>query len=89
MKKNTRYGIIALAIAGLAGLGYIAYTGNRAPGAGPAAPAGAPGKSGGGAPGSFPTSVEVAKVKPNDFSDDASAVGTLSAALTRWARRLK
>lgn len=77
MKKNTRYGIIALAIAGLAGLGYIAYTANRLPAAAPVAPAGAPGKPGGGAPASFPTAVEVARVKPSDFTDDVSAVGTL------------
>jgi membrane fusion protein (multidrug efflux system) len=77
MKNNTRYGIIALAIAGLAGLGYIAYTANRTPAAGPLAPAGAPAKPGGGAPASFPTSVEVARVKASDFSDDVSAVGTL------------
>src|SRR5574343_461670 len=85
MKKNTRYGIIALALAGLAGLGFIAYTANRTPATGPQAPAGsqpapaaaAPGKPGGGAPASFPTSGEVARVKPNDFIDDVSAVGTL------------
>ena len=85
MKKNTRYGIIALALAGLAGLGFIAYTANRTPAAGPLAPGGsqpapaaaAPGKPGAGAPASFPTSVEVARVKPNDFVDDVSAVGTL------------
>jgi membrane fusion protein (multidrug efflux system) len=82
MNKNTRYGIIALALAGLAGLGFIAYTANRTPATGPLAPAGtqpaaAPGKPGGGAPASFPTSVEVARVKPNDFTDDVSAVGTL------------
>src|SRR5574343_855038 len=77
MKKNHRYGIIALALAGLAGLGYIAYTGNRAPAAGAVAPAGAPGKTGNAAPASFPISVEVARATPSDFSDDASAVGTL------------
>jgi membrane fusion protein (multidrug efflux system) len=81
MKKNTRYGIIALALAGLAGLGFIAYTANRTPAAGPLAPATtpatAPGKAGGGSPASFPTSVEVARVKSNDFTDDVSAVGTL------------
>ncbi len=81
MKKNTRYGIIALALAGLAGLGFIAYIANRTPAAGPLAPATtlatAPGKAGGGSPASFPTSVEVARVKSNDFTDDVSAVGTL------------
>jgi len=75
MKKNARIGIIALAIAGLLGLGYYAYTANRAP----AAPAGAPGgKPGaGGPPGGFATAVEVAKVAVADFSDEASAVGNL------------
>jgi membrane fusion protein (multidrug efflux system) len=73
MKKNTRFGIIAIALAGLAGLGYIAYTANRAPVAGPTTPAGAPG----GAPASVPTSVEVAKVTSSAFSDEVSAIGTL------------
>ncbi len=80
MKKNTRVGIISLAIAGLAGLGYFAYNANRAPATGPAAPAGAPAKPGGpagGAPGGFATAVEVAPVLVVNFSDEASAVGTL------------
>lgn len=76
MKKNTRVGIIALAIVGLSGLGYLAYNANRAPAALPAAPAGAPGKPGG-APGGFAMAVEVAKVAVADFSDEANAVGTL------------
>ena len=38
MNKNTRFGIIAIALAGLAGLGYYAYTANRSQAAGPAAP---------------------------------------------------
>jgi len=78
MKKNTRLGIIALAFTGLAGLGYYAYTANRAPAAVPGAPAGgAPAKPGGGAPGGFALAVEVAKIAAADFSDEASAVGTL------------
>ena len=76
MKKPARLIVIALALAGLAGLGYVAYSANRAPGAGPAAPAGAPGKPGG-APGGFAMAVEVAKVAASDFSDEASAVGSL------------
>lgn len=72
MKKNTRYGIVALAIAGLLGVGYIAYTANRAPATAPAAP-GQPG-SGSAAPA---MAVEVALVKTSDFVDDAAAVGTL------------
>ena len=71
MKKNTRFGIIAIALAGLAGLAYTAYTANRAPAAAPLAAGNAP------APASFPISVEVAKVASSDFSDDALAVGTL------------
>ena len=78
MKKNTRFGIIAIALAGLAGLGYYAYTANRESAAAPVTPAGAPGKpAGGGAPASFPTAVEVARVVASDFSDDVAAVGTL------------
>lgn len=77
MKKNTRVGVIALAIAGLAGLGYVAYSVNQAPAGGPAAPAGAPAKPGAGGPGGFAMAVEVAKVATVDFSDEASAVGSL------------
>lgn len=73
MNKNTRFGIIAIALAGLAGLGYTTYTANRAPAAGPAAPA----QPAAGAPASFPTAVEVAKVAASDFADDVAAVGTL------------
>jgi membrane fusion protein (multidrug efflux system) len=78
MNKNTRFGIIAIALAGMAGLGYYAYSANRAPAAGPSAPAAEPGKpAAGGAPASFPTAVEVARVVASDFSDDVAAVGTL------------
>ncbi|MEN9481120.1 MAG: hypothetical protein RLZZ298_2515 [Pseudomonadota bacterium] len=76
MKKPARLVVIVLAVAGLAGLGYVAYNANRAPAAGPAAPAGAPGKPGG-PPGGFAMAVEVAKVAASDFSDEASAVGSL------------
>src|SRR3990167_6120454 len=69
MKKNTRFGIIAMALAGLAGLGYFAYTANRAPAAGTAAPSSAPAN--------VPTAVEVARVVASDFADDVAAVGTL------------
>jgi membrane fusion protein (multidrug efflux system) len=78
MKKNNRFGIIAIALAGLAGLGYYAYTANREPAAGPATAADSAGKpAAGGAPASVPTSVEVARVAASDFSDDVAAVGTL------------
>ena len=76
MKKPARLVVIVLAVAGLAGLGYVAYNANRAPAAGPAAPAGASGKPGG-PPGGFAMAVEVAKVAASDFSDEASAVGSL------------
>lgn len=75
--KNKKIGIIALAIIGLTGLGYLAYIVNHAPAGGPGgAPAGAAGKAGG-PPGGFALAVEVAKVVAVDFSDEASAVGTL------------
>ena len=78
MKKNTRLGIIALALAGLTGLAYYAYTANRAPAATPGGPVGgAAAKPGGGAPGGFAMAVEVAKIAAVDFSDEASAVGNL------------
>jgi len=78
MNKNTRFGIIAIALAGMAGLSYYAYTANRAPAGGPSAPAGEPGKpAAGGAPASFPTAVEVARAVASDFADDVGAVGTL------------
>ena len=79
--NNKRFGIIALSLAGLVGLGYIAYQANRAPSAAPAAAApapGGPGKPGaGGPPAGFPTAVEVAAVKAVDFADEVTAVGTL------------
>ncbi len=75
MNRNNRIGIIALALAGLAGLGWYAYTANRAPAAPAAAPAGG-GKPAGGPPGGG-VAVEVATVAAADFSDEASAVGTL------------
>jgi len=37
--NNKRFGIIALSLAGLVGLGYVAYQANRAPSAAPAAAA--------------------------------------------------
>lgn len=77
MKKNTRYGIILLALAGLAGLGYFAWTANRAPASAPGAPAPAAAKPAGGPPGGFAVAVEVARVAGVDFSDETAAVGTL------------
>lgn len=70
MKKNSRFGIIALAIVGMASVGYYAYTANRAPVTASLAPAST-------APGAVAMAVEVAKVVATDFSDEASAVGSL------------
>ena len=79
MKKNTRFGVVALAIAGIVALGFYAYSANRSPAnvqgrvpASPVKPGAAGGQSGGGV-----IAVEVAKVKASDFSDEASAVGNL------------
>src|SRR5512139_774075 len=78
MKNNMRYGIIALALAALAGLGYYAYVANRAPSSPPGAPAAAGGKPAGGPPpGAMAVAVEVARVVAADFVDEAAAVGTL------------
>ncbi|HSG21661.1 MAG TPA: efflux transporter periplasmic adaptor subunit, partial [Azonexus sp.] len=81
MKKNARFGVVALAIAGVIALGFYAYSANRAPanapGSAPASPVN-PGAAGG-APGGG-IAVEVAKVKSSDFSDEASAVGNLKSA---------
>ena len=79
MKKNTRFGVVALAIAGIVALGFYAYSANRSPanvqGRVPASPV-KPGAAGG-PPGGGVIAVEVAKVKASDFSDEASAVGNL------------
>ena len=73
MNKSKRLAIIIVALGGLAGLGYYAYTANRAPLAAP----GAAGKPAGGPGGGFAVAVEVARVAASDFSDEASAVGNL------------
>ena len=77
MNKSTRFGVIALAVVGLLGLAYFAYSFNRAP-----ATVAAPGKGGGapggpGGPGGPAMAVEVVLVKTSDFVDDVVAVGTL------------
>ena len=73
MNKSTRFGVIALAVVGLLGLAYFAYSFNRAP-----ATVAAPGKGGApGGPGGPAMAVEVVSVKANDFVDDVVAVGTL------------
>ena len=78
MNKNRRLGILILALAGLLGLGYYAYTANRAPAAAPEAGAnGAGSKAPAGPAGGFAIAVEVAKIAAADFSDEASAVGNL------------
>jgi membrane fusion protein (multidrug efflux system) len=73
MKKNARSGIVALALLGLCGTAYYAYNANRAPVVAAGAPSGKPG----GGPGGMVVAVEVAKVSASDFSDEASAVGSL------------
>lgn len=75
MNKNSRFGVLALALAGIVGLGYYAYTANRAPLGGAAALAATPAKTGA-AP---PVVVEVARVKAGEFADEVSAVGNLKA----------
>ena len=78
MNKNRRLGILILALAGLLGLGYYAYTANRAPAAAPAAGGdGAGSKAPAGPAGGLAIAVEVAKIAAADFSDEASAVGNL------------
>jgi len=79
MKKNTRFGVVALAIAGIVALGFYAYSANRAPANAPGGVPASPDKPGaaGGTPGGMAIAVEVAKVKASDFSDEASAVGNL------------
>jgi membrane fusion protein (multidrug efflux system) len=70
--------IIFLAVAGLLGLGYYAYTANRAPAAAPATGgSGAGSKVPAGPAGGFAVAVEVAKIAAADFSDAAGAVGNL------------
>ena len=78
MNGKRRLGIIILALAGLLGIGYYAYTANRAPAASPAAAGNDAGsKAPGGPPGGFAIAVEVAKIAAADFTDEASAVGNL------------
>lgn len=78
MNGNRRLVIIFLAVAGLLGLGYYAYTANRVPAAAPATgESGAGSKAPAGAAGGFAVAVEVAKIAAADFSDAASAVGNL------------
>ncbi|MBS1188425.1 MAG: efflux transporter periplasmic adaptor subunit [Rhodocyclaceae bacterium] len=72
--------VVVLALLGLVGLGYVAYSVNRQPAGGLAMPRGAaaPGKPGaGGPPGGFAVAVETARVAATDFIDEAGAVGTL------------
>jgi membrane fusion protein (multidrug efflux system) len=76
MKTLKRSGVVALALLGLCGVAYYAYDANRAPVVTAGAPLGKPG-AGPGGPGGMAVAVEIAKVSANDFSDEASAVGTL------------
>ncbi|WP_291995449.1 efflux RND transporter periplasmic adaptor subunit [Candidatus Accumulibacter sp. ACC003] len=80
---NNRFLVVAAAIVGLVVLGYLAYTGFRAPGgpkiaAAPAAGAAKPGAAAPtGAPGVFPLPVETARVEASEVAVDATAVGSL------------
>lgn len=87
MKPKLRRGVVALSLAGLIGLSYVAWSANHgalaqaateppAKAAGDAAKPAAPA----GAPAARPVAVELARVETTDFSDETSAVGTLKAA---------
>jgi membrane fusion protein (multidrug efflux system) len=82
-KKNTRVLVLVVAVAGICGLGYFAYTAFREPVAATplAMPGGASAKPGAGAPagppGGFALPVETAKVVAVDLALDATAVGSL------------
>ncbi|PKO88617.1 MAG: efflux transporter periplasmic adaptor subunit [Betaproteobacteria bacterium HGW-Betaproteobacteria-10] len=71
MQKNSRFGIVALAIAGVLALCFYAYSANRAPAKKVDASAAAGSASVG-------IAVEVVRVKVSDFSDEAAAVGNLN-----------
>lgn len=81
MPKSKRFGVLALAVAGLSGLAIYAFFANRSPD-GPQVPiaSAAPGAkpAAGGAPaGGFPTAVELAKVERVSLAIDVTAVGSL------------
>jgi len=70
VKNRPRFGVLALALLGLIGVGYLAYTANRPPARVPPSVAAE----------SSAQAVEVAAVRAVDFADDAQAVGTLKSA---------
>ena len=78
MKKKPSHRVIAFSVVGLVALGAIAYLANRGS-EGPQAPAGgaAAKPAAGGAPGGFPTPVEVARVTAARLAMEAAAVGSL------------
>ena len=76
MKKNTRFRISLIALLGILGLGYYAYTTNRAPASSTTGNPAALGKTAA-APGGFEVAVEAAMVEATDYADEASAVGSL------------
>lgn len=79
LESSRRHWIAAVAVLAIVGLGYFAYTENRAP-AGPVSPSGIPtGKpaTGGSPPATFPTAVEVTRVTSTRLALDVAAVGTL------------
>ena len=77
MNNNRRLGIVALVLAGLVGLGYVAYTANRVPAANTPTGNNGGSKAPGGPAGGFAVAVEVARIGTRDFSDEANAVGNL------------
>lgn len=79
--KNNRRWVLALVVAGSAGLGYFAYNTFRAPLAASSAPGtpapGARPAGVGGPPGGFPLPVETVRLLAADLALDATAVGSL------------
>lgn len=77
-----RYWIIALAVVGLAGLGYTAYSAFRTPvkpleSGGPVKTGGASVPASGAPGGGMPVAVEVVRAEARTLTESASAVGTL------------
>ncbi len=79
-RRNTRFLVLAVVLAGLIGLGYFAYTSFREPLGSPVTPPGAAaGRPGApaGPPGGQPLRVETARVLAAELALDATAVGSL------------
>jgi membrane fusion protein (multidrug efflux system) len=80
---NNRFLVLAVAMAGLVAVGYLAYSGFRGPSAPtiPEAPAAGAAKAAAsarpGPPAAFPMAVETARVEASELAVDATAVGSL------------